>query len=339
MVVLTGEPLVSVCLPAYNAERWIASAVESVLAQTYERVELVVSDGASTDGTAEIVGSYGDPRIRLEVALERLPAVVNYNRSIQLSRGDCVKFLHADDVLEPSCIEEMVGLAREDPGIGLVFARRAVALEEPDNPSDIAWIEEHANPHARFGRLERVNEGMDLFRQMLDTGFEGNWVGEPSSVLMTRKCLVKIGLFSPRLRQVMDLELWLRAMLRYRIGFIDAIQSTYLHHGESITGENARLGHDWLDHLWLLEGLLREPLQEQDRAGLEKLRSSARRQALRTQGGRVLRRRFSPELGDYARYLAASRARRPFDLHPDLVEADAKERQARSRRRTKATAH
>jgi glycosyltransferase involved in cell wall biosynthesis len=320
---LTGEPLVSVCLPTYNAERWIAFAVESVLAQTHEHFELVVSDGASVDRTAEIIRSYGDPRIRLDVAPAKLGAVVNYNRSIQPSRGEYVKFLHADDVLDPSCLEEMVGLAREDPGIGLVFARRTVALEDPANPTDLHWTEQHANPHTQFSGLGRINDGMGLFRQILDAGLEKNWVGEPSSVLMTRKCLVEIGLFNPRLRQVMDLELWLRAMLRYRIAFVDAALSTYLHHGESITGENARLGHDWLDRVWLLEGLLREPLPDAERRQLTQLRASARHNALRAQGGRILRRRFSAELVDYTRYLVKRRFGRPVALHPSLAELEA----------------
>lgn len=319
---MSRDSLVSVCLPVYNAERWIVSAIDSVLSQTHERLELIISDGASVDATAQIVRSYGDPRIRLDVAPAKLGAVENYNRSIEPATGEYVKFLHADDVLEPTCIEEMVALAWEDRAIGLVFARRAIALEDPESPSDLAWAEHHANPHERFAQLGRVNEGRQLFRQMLEAGFEENWIGEPSSVLVTRECLVETGLFNPRLRQVMDLELWLRVMVRRPIGFVDRVLSTYFHHGESITGDNARLGRDWLDRVWLLEGLLREPVSPSERTQIARLRSRARRLAVRAQAARIVRRRFSLELADYAAEVAAFRIGRASALHPDLVELD-----------------
>ena len=313
-------------MPAYNAEQWIGFAIESVLAQTYERFELVVSDHASVDATTQIAGSYGDSRIRIDVASPQLDAVSNYNRSILLSSGKYIKFLHADDVIEPTCIEEMVALAREDPQIGLVFARREIVLEEPYRAIDLVWAEEHADLHGRFTGLGRINDGHDLFRQMLDAGLRENWVGEPSSVLATRECLVEIGLFTPRLRQLMDLELWLRVMLRYRIGFVDRVLSRYLHHSSSITGNNARLGRDWLDHLWLVEGLLREALPGAEREQVKQLRNAARRRALRGQAGRLLRRRLSGELADYASYSVRALIGRAPSRYPRLPETPVEHR-------------
>ena len=106
--------LVSVCVPVYNAERWLAGALESAVAQTYEELEIVVADNASTDASAEIASGFDDPRIRVERSGVTIGAVANHNRAIRLSHGAYVKFLHADDLLLPTCVEEMVALARED---------------------------------------------------------------------------------------------------------------------------------------------------------------------------------------------------------------------------------
>ena len=312
---MSARPLVSICVPAYNAARWIHGALESALAQTYEEFELVVSDNASTDETVAIARGYDDPRVRIETRTSTIGPVQNHNRSIRLSRGAFVKFLHADDLLRPACLEEMVGLALEDERIGLVFAPRDVLLEHATDPE---WAELFARPHERFRRLERVNEGRDLFRQLLDAGFAENWIGEPSAVLLRRSALERVGLLNERTTQLADLELWGRIMIGHRVGFVDRVLSVYRHHGASGTAENARVRRDWLDLPWLLEGLLGIPdLTREERAQLLRLRRAAVRRALRAQAGRILRRNPSGELPVYLAY----RVRAAVGRAPVLVPA------------------
>jgi glycosyltransferase involved in cell wall biosynthesis len=293
---------VSVCVPTFNAEPWIRATVQAVLDQTHEHLELVISDGGSTDKTHAILGELSDPRIRVELSDRRLPAVENWNRSVVLGRGEYIKFLHQDDTLMPTCIEEMLAVALEDPQVGLVFGRRKISLDETADAEDLAWVERYGRLHSRFTELERVNDGYSLFRQMLDAELEENWIGEPSSVLVTRRALVEAGLFNPRMRQVMDLDLWCRVMIGSRVGFVDAVLSAYLHHHESLTSHNAQLALDWLDRVWMFEGLLEEDLAEPERKRVAQLRRSALRTAMRAQAGRISRRRFSGELVDYAWY-------------------------------------
>jgi glycosyltransferase involved in cell wall biosynthesis len=309
----SDRPLVSVCIPVYNAERWIAGALESALGQTYEELEIVVADNASTDASAEIAEAADDPRIRVERAAQTIGAVANHNRAIRLSRGAFVKFLHADDLLLPTCVEEMVALAREDESIGLVFAPRKVVVEEAPDPE---WGELFARPHEYFSSLERVNDGRRLFRELLDAGFEANWVGEPSAVLVTRSALEHVGLLNERLFQIADLELWARIMVSCRVGFVDDVLSVYRHHGESGTARNARVQRDWFDQPWLLEGLLAIPdVTPDERSRLVALRRAALRRAGRHQLGRLARGRPSAEL---ARYVAF-RTRATFGKAPLLA--------------------
>jgi glycosyltransferase involved in cell wall biosynthesis len=296
------RPLVSVCMPAYNAARWIGQAIDSVLAQTYPELELVVSDNASTDDTAAIVRSYDDPRIRLETTSTLIPPVENHNRSVSLSRGGFVKFLHADDLLMPSCLEEMLAVALEDDHIGLVFAPREILLDDAEDEENLAWQREHERLTDHFAQLSERNEGRALFREILASGIESNWVGEPSAVMASRACLDEVGLFNVRLRQIADLDLWLRIMLSYDVGYLSHPLSAYRHHAESVTATNARLGRDWLDRLWLLESLAAEPsLTADERASVVRLRSAALRRAVRSQARHLAGRRFW-SVGDLLAY-------------------------------------
>jgi glycosyltransferase involved in cell wall biosynthesis len=314
---MSSDPLVSVCIPVYNAERWIAGALESALGQTYEELEIVVADNASTDASAEIAEAADDPRIRVERAAQTIGAVANHNRAIHLSRGAFVKFLHADDLLLPTCVEEMVALAREDESIGLVFAPRKVVVEEAPDPE---WGELFARPHEYFSSLERVNDGRRLFRELLDAGFEANWVGEPSAVLVTRGALEHVGLLNERLFQIADLELWARIMVSCRVGFVDDVLSVYRHHGESGTARNARAQRDWFDQPWLLEGLLAIPdLTPDERSRLVALRRAALRRAARHQVGRLARGRPSAELARYVAFRTRSSLGKAPLLAPGLV--------------------
>ena len=311
------RPLVSVCVPVYNAERWLAGALESAVAQTYEELEIVVADNASTDASAEIASGFDDPRIRVERSRETIGAVANHNRAIRLSHGRFVKFLHADDLLLPTCVEEMVALAREDESVGLVFAPREVLVEEATDPE---WGELFARPHERFSSLERVNDGRRLFRELLDAGFEANWVGEPSAVLVSRGALEHVGLLNERLFQIADLELWARIMVSCRVGFVDRVLSVYRHHGESGTARNARSQRDWFDRPWLLEGLLAIPdLTPDERSRLVALRRGALRRAARHQLGRLARGRPSTERPRYVAFRTRASVGKAPLLAPSLI--------------------
>ena len=81
-------PLVSICIPAFNAQQWILECVNSALAQTYHSLEVLVVDDASTDNTAELVRSINDPRIRLVSNVQRLGMVGNWNKCLELAQAE-----------------------------------------------------------------------------------------------------------------------------------------------------------------------------------------------------------------------------------------------------------
>src|SRR2546428_1998680 len=113
------KPLVSVVIPVYNQERYIAEAVDSVLRQTYPDVELVVVDDGSTDRTPEIVKGYGS-RLRY-MHQDNSGAATALNRGIQAASGELVGWLSSDDVYEPTKVERQVELFASRPEISLAY--------------------------------------------------------------------------------------------------------------------------------------------------------------------------------------------------------------------------
>lgn len=107
------KPLVSIIIPCYNAERYVGEAIESALAQTYPNKEVIVIDDGSTDGSLEVIKSFGD-RIRWETGPNRGGSAAR-NRGLELARGELIQFLDADDLLHPQKLERQVPIVLQHP--------------------------------------------------------------------------------------------------------------------------------------------------------------------------------------------------------------------------------
>ncbi|HEX8135978.1 MAG TPA: glycosyltransferase [Pyrinomonadaceae bacterium] len=271
---------VSVCIPTFNGARWILDSINSALSQTFPPSEILVVDDGSTDDTVEIVRAVRDERIRLVLNERNLGLARNWNRCVELARGQFVKFLFQDDILYPQCIERMVQLFLSAENLGLVFAARDIIIDVEDEITR-EWLENCATLHTRFRALECVNRGRDLFAQYLEKEFLGNWVGEPSSVMIRRECFDRVGLFNTAMYQTCDVEMWLRIMFFYDVGFIQEKLSAFRYHADSTTRANMKSRRDWLDQVRLLEGLLS---YDEIRAAYPEIKRIRRLQIMRTIG-------------------------------------------------------
>ena len=123
---------VSIIIPCYNAARWVAETVQSCLDQTYAPIEIIVIDDGSRDGSLQVLAGFGD-KIRLESGPNRGGNRAR-NRGIELSRGDYIQFLDADDLLAPDKIEQQMNLlaGREDC---VVTAKWGRFYQSPDEIS------------------------------------------------------------------------------------------------------------------------------------------------------------------------------------------------------------
>lgn len=112
-------PAVSILIPCYNAECWIAQAIESALAQTWPEKEVIVVDDGSTDGSLEVIKRF-DGRIRWESGPNRGGNVAR-NRLLELSTGEWVQYLDADDYLLPDKIEKQMDILFRNPKTDILF--------------------------------------------------------------------------------------------------------------------------------------------------------------------------------------------------------------------------
>ena len=114
-------PLVSIGLPVYNAERHLAKALDSLLAQDYESFELIVSDNASTDSTQEICTSYAkrDSRLRYHRAEHNMGAIWNFNRVFELATGEYFMWAAHDDLRDPRYVSACLAAMQSHPAYGV----------------------------------------------------------------------------------------------------------------------------------------------------------------------------------------------------------------------------
>jgi len=102
-----NNPLVSVCMPAYNAEKYIEEAIKSILNQSYKNLELIIVNDGSTDDTLKIINSFTDLRIK-HLSIANSGQSIAANKAFELSKGDYVKFFDADDILSSGFIEAQI---------------------------------------------------------------------------------------------------------------------------------------------------------------------------------------------------------------------------------------
>jgi glycosyltransferase involved in cell wall biosynthesis len=116
------SPLVSICIPVYNRPELIKRAIDSCLNQTYEHIEVVVVDDASTDATPEVIQSYAakDKRVKYYRNEKNLGMVPNWLRTFELATGDYVQHLGSDDRLSRNFTEEKVRIFEKYPDVAFV---------------------------------------------------------------------------------------------------------------------------------------------------------------------------------------------------------------------------
>jgi glycosyltransferase involved in cell wall biosynthesis len=115
------QPLVSVVMVTYNSERYIKDAVESVLCQSYENLELIICDDASGDNTWNIIQQYKDGRIRACRNETNIGEYPNRNKGIGLSKGEYLIFIDGDDMIYPHGLEFMVKMLHAFPDCGMAL--------------------------------------------------------------------------------------------------------------------------------------------------------------------------------------------------------------------------
>ncbi|MDX1977643.1 MAG: glycosyltransferase [Pseudanabaenaceae cyanobacterium bins.68] len=244
-------PLVSVCVPTYNGERFIDATLQSILAQDYRPLEVIIGDDGSGDQTVQICAAFQaavtDPEVTVKILPhDRLGLAGNWNFCMANSSGEYLKFVFQDDLLLPDCISDLVSVARKDHEIGLVFCQRQVICED-----DLQVDQIYIHLHHHWQKLRPVQSGLEL---LLDPNLLEpplNKIGEPSNVLLSARAIAQVGDFDQGLVQVLDWDMWLRFLAVGKIGYVDRVLVQFRVHQGQVSQHNAESGASWLDN-WRL---------------------------------------------------------------------------------------
>lgn len=188
-------PLVSVIIPAFNAERYIREAIDSVLAQTHRDLEVIVVDDSSTDGTPALLQAYGD---RIHVIRKRNGgAAAARNAGANAARGEWLAFLDADDVWEPAKLE-----------------RQLAVTTGPCSYTNRTNIGARGDVPELQSEVTAMHQG-DVFEPLL---LEGNFMTS-SSVMVRRDVFQRLGGFTTSEKNAEDWDLWLRVAADHEVSY------------------------------------------------------------------------------------------------------------------------
>jgi GT2 family glycosyltransferase len=194
---------VSVLVPAYNAERWIGEALDSILGQTVPAAEVIVIDDGSIDGTPGVVRGFG-ARVQY-VRQENAGAAAARNRGLALARGDYIAFLDADDLWLPEKLEKQLALLERQPELKWVYS------------DAYFFVDGRPETTSRIGRHLKLRSG-NIFEALL----LGDFIASPTPVIH-REVFARLGQFvmqPPWLVYAEDWEMWLRIAQIYPIGLV-----------------------------------------------------------------------------------------------------------------------
>jgi glycosyltransferase involved in cell wall biosynthesis len=225
--------LVSICLPTYNGRQFVEAAIASVVAQTYQQYELIISDDCSDDGTYEIVQQIAQDNNKIICwrNAERLGLFGNYNNCLARAGGDLIKPFAQDDLFEAVAIERMVRAFENEPGVVLVCAQKAAASTYAAGEGD--QVEEPLPP-GRIGGKEALLRCLKSYR---------NLIGEPVSVLFDAR--YKNLAFDPAYCSLGDLDYWLRLLAHGDLFHICEPLVTFREHQGSVTSTLLK-NMDWV---------------------------------------------------------------------------------------------
>jgi glycosyltransferase involved in cell wall biosynthesis len=148
------SPCVSIGLPVYNSEKYIVEAIQSVLNQTFEDFELIISDNASTDKTGEICKNFAarDYRVRYYRNDQNIGMARNHNQTFELARGQYFKWMHGDDLIASEYLEKCVEILQEFPSIILCYTKEVEINEEGKTIGRESYLVDFkcSQPHQRF---------------------------------------------------------------------------------------------------------------------------------------------------------------------------------------------
>ncbi|MCD8323338.1 MAG: glycosyltransferase [Clostridiales bacterium] len=217
------EPTVSICIPAYNSAEYIQDTIDSILAQTWKDLELIIVDDNSTDNTYEILCAIADSRVRVFHNNENLGMSGNWNRCLSLCRGEYIKLVCADDLLAPTAVEQEVQALIDNP--------TAVMAE-----SDTKLLDLDGKAKGFYKRYHKSGlvDGKEICRKGL---FSQNYFGAPQANTFRKSAAEQVGGFDPDFTYILDYDFWVSLACQGDVYIIHEPLNFFRVRKDSNTGE------------------------------------------------------------------------------------------------------
>lgn len=213
-VMVSQSPLVSVCIPTFNAEKYIRETIDSVLNQSYQNLEVIILDDCSTDRTLEIAESIGDPRITIHKNSRNMGPIESWSKLLDYAGGDYLKLLCHDDVLYQDCISSQVAVLVEKRNVVLVASNRNII----DEGGSIV-----CSPR-RFKQNKYI-DGRSLLIASLRKGT--NIIGEPHAVMVRLEVVRQEGIKFGGSFYLIDLDFYSKVLMHGDAYVINRVLSAF----------------------------------------------------------------------------------------------------------------
>lgn len=244
-------PIVSVCIPTYNGSQFLKECIESILAQTFSNFELLIIDDRSSDNTIDLAEEYAtrDSRIKVTINTQNLGLVGNWNRCLEIARGEWIKFVFQDDLLAPECLEKM--LAATALGKPIIYCDRNFIFEAQTPEATKQEYLSHLSVQHVFGDTVEVSASQYAEIALKNIGV--NFVGEPTSLMFHRSVFYQFGSFNPHLIMICDFEFYTRIAIHTGIVRVPEVLASFRVHGKaaSAVSKDNRFYRGWI-----LDGLI-----------------------------------------------------------------------------------
>jgi len=215
--------LVSVIIPAYNAQQFIAEALDSVFSQTYKNFEVIVINDGSTDGTQKLLERYknkfGEQLIIINQSNQG--QVIAKNNGLKVAKGEFIAFLDSDDKWAPEKLQLQLDLMSKSSNIGLCYTE-AILINEKG---------------AKIGyrQVNDLYKGKCFERLIMRNNITA------SSVMIRKECIDKVGFYDEKLKTCENWDLWLRISRFYELSFIKKPLAYYRIHKGHMSNQINRM--------------------------------------------------------------------------------------------------
>ena len=205
---------ISVLMPVYNAEKYLKSAIDSILSQTYSDFEFVIVDDCSSDASVSIIESYNDSRIVFLKNEQNSGVAVTLNRGLELCRGEYIARMDSDDISRPERFAKQVAFLDMNPDVAVVTCGVRTFCDEK-TISECGWS--NVEP-------ERIKK--DLFFSCA--------LAHPT-VMMRKDIVSSLGGYAPEYNGLEDYELWCRIIENHKIASVGEVLFEYRVHGGQVS--------------------------------------------------------------------------------------------------------